>query len=667
MKRARARVRASYAGVATLGARVDSMRLSRQVTLGAGLYVVVLLILVATAINGTSTGMYYNEFFPGQDPRRIIGAPHEVRSDEWYVTTPLLIAQVQQGLPRFSEVFPGGMDVSVLWDMPYREWSILLRPHNWGFFFLPLDNAFALRWWLPLVALGVVSYALLVTLWRKPIAALAVSAAFAFSPFTQWWFGAGTFWPLTFAVTACTAVVWCLRTSRAALRWAIGALTGYVALAAMVTLYPPFLIPCLLGAAAFSLGWVGAATALNWRERLRRIAPVIVSGAVAGGVTAVFLATRSATIQAITSTVYPGARLWPAGQSQDFPWESMYAGVFGLGLRAASPDGFVVNSSEGSSFLLIGVFLIPAAGWLVWAQWRTSRSVDWALVAVLAVLALFAAFIYVPGWDAVAHLLLLDRTTLPRLVVGVGLAALLLLALVVQRLQDLRVHGANIPLWPAVAALVLVVVNHGAVAVHLDRHAPQILAQFWWWPLLVALLAVAVGLYGRGWVTAPSAIMLVIALTMVAGVVPLYRGVLDLRTSDLGRAITVVEAADTGRWLALDDGNIVATVREVGVEAYSGVQGWPSREMWSQIDPDGSDAAAWNRYATVNWTADTSAPEIELQFADVLMLRFDSCSVFAQQYVDYVVAPARLAQDCLAEVREVDEEGATYRIYEVVP
>ena len=450
------------------------------------------------------------------------------------------------------------------------------------------------------------------------------------------------------------------------MRWGIAALTGFVALAAMVTLYPPFLIPCVLVAAAFSIGWFCAATGLSWPARLRRILPVLVAGAGAGAVTVVFLATRSATVRAITSTVYPGTRLWPAGESGAFPWESMYAGVFGVGLRAADPDGFVINASEGSSFLLIGIFLIPSALWLVWSMRRRTRRVDWALVALLAVAALFAAFIYVPGWDVVAHVLLLDRTTLPRLVVGLGLVALLLLALVVHRLQGLSAGGSAIARWPMVAAVVLVVVNHAAVAAFLGRHAPQVLAQFWWWPVLVVALVVAVALYARGWATVPSAIVLVIALTMVAGVVPLYRGVLDLRTTDLGHAVAAVEAAGRGRWLALDDGNIVATIREAGVEGYSGVQGWPSMAMWAQIDPDGSDKGAWNRYASVDWTSNPRAPEIALPYADAVTLRFDSCSVFAQHNVDYVVAAKPVVQRCLTEIRKVAEEGATYRIYSVV-
>lgn len=663
MNRLRARSAAIWAQVVRPFVWLDAASLRQQLVVGAGVYAVVLLALVATAINGTSSGQFYGFFFPGHDPRLLIGGPRTVRSDEWYVTTPLVISQVQQGFPRLSDVFPGGVDVSIMWDVPYREWSTLFRPQNWGFFFLPLDNAFALRWWLPLVALATAAYALVVTLWRRPVAALALSAAFAFSPFTQWWFGSGTFWPLAFALLACAAVVWCLRTGSARLRWAIASVTGYFAVVAVLTLYPPFLIPCVIVAAAFSVGWVVAAHELRWAERWRRLTPILVAGVAAGVVVVVFLATRSQTVEAITSTVYPGNRRWPTGQPALFPWLSMYAGTFGVGLRAASVDGFAVNQSEGSSFLLVGFYLIPIALWLVWSRWRSHRRVDWPIVALLAVTGLLAAFVYLPGWDAIASLLFLDRTTLPRVVVGVGLVAFLLLVVVVHRLLERRGH---LPIWLAGSAVVLALANHGAVALALHRRAPQILEQFRWWPALVVILAVAVALYGAGRATVPSVLVLVVALVMVAGVVPLYRGVLDLRTTDLGRAIHDVESRAPGSWLALEDGNIIATVRESGVVAYSGAQAWPTAEMWTEIDPTGAYASSWNRYAHVNWVADPQAPAIAVPYADVLMLRFDSCSAFVQAHVDYVVTSRQLDQRCVREIDTVDGERALYRIYEVV-
>lgn len=641
---------------------LDSMRLRWQVLLGAGLYLLVLAVLVLTAVNGSSSGAFYRDFYTGRDPRLLLGGPRGLRSDEWMVTTPLLVGQVEQGLPRFSRVVPGGMDVSVLFDVPYRDWWAVFRPQNLAFGVLPLDNAFALRWWLPLVALGIAVHALVVVLWRKPVAALAVSLTFAFSPFTQWWFGAGTFWPLTFAVLVCLSVVVAVRVHLSWVRWATAGVTGYVAVVAAMTMYPPFLVPCALVAAAFAVGTVVDARELPWRDRLVRLVPLVVSGALAGLALVAFLTSHAETLEDITSTVYPGDRRWPAGSSSQFPWAPMFAGVLGIGLRASSPDGFAINASEGSSFLLTGLYLLPVVA-VVLARGRRSRRLDATTAALLAVLVVLLAFVYVPGWDAVASLLLLDLTSLPRLVVGFGLVALLLLVVVVERVRGTQPP----PRWAAVTSVVLVLVPHAALVVFLRGNAPGILREFPYWPVLVAAFALAIWLYARGRVTVPSLVVAVVALAMVAGVVPLYRGVLDLRDTALGRAVQEVQAARPGTWVGLDDGAVVAVLREAGVPSFSGVQGWPSDEMWDLIDPAGTQESAWNRYAHVGWTADPAAEAIALPAADALTLRFDSCAELAQEHVDYVATSEPLDQACVRELATAPGGDATYRVYEVVP
>jgi hypothetical protein len=640
---------------------LDALRLRWQVLIGIGAYLLVLAVLVLTTINGSSSGAFYPDFYSGRDPRLLLGGPRGLRSDEWMVTTPLLVAQIEQGLPRISGVIPGGMDVSVLFDVPYRDWWSAFRPQNLAFGILPLDNAFALRWWLPLVALGIAVHVLVVVLWRKPVAALAVSLTFAFSPFTQWWFGAGTFWPLTFAILVCLSVVVAMRVPQSWVRWVTAAITGYVAVVAAMTMYPPFLVPCALVAGAFSVGMFVDARDLPWRTRLGRLVPLGVCAAVAVVALVAFLASHASTLEDITSTVYPGDRRWPTGSPSQFPWAPMFAGVFGIGLRGSSPAGFAVNASEGSSFLLTGLYLLPAVVVVLVRRRRPGR-VDATLVALLAVLAVLVAFVYVPGWDALASLLFLDLTSLPRLVVGFGLVALLLLVVLVARVQD----DGPPARWAAFASVALVLVAHGALALYLHGHAPQVLAEFRYWPVLVAVFAVAVWLYARGGATLPSLLVAGVALAMVAGVVPLYRGVLDLRETELGRAVAGVQEDRPGTWVGLDDGAVVAVLRESGVPSFSGVQGWPSDEMWHLIDPSGANESAWNRYAHVGWTADPAAPPIALPAPDVVTLRFDSCEAFAQQNVDYVATSEPLDQPCVRELARTTGGDATYRVYEVV-
>jgi len=645
--------------------RPSRVPLLRQVAYGLAGYAVMFAGLVALRINGSSMGLLYSQFFSGADPHLLAGTERPIRSDEWLVANPLIISQVKQGLPRMSEVLPGGFDASIVWDLPTRDWSVLLRPHEWGFFVLPLDYAYAFRWWLPLFVAAAAVFVLACLLWRRTIASWLVAGAFVVSPFFQWWFGSGSFWPPAAAAAAAGAMVVLLRAPRRWMRWAAAAVAGYLVAVAVIALYPPYLIPCFYPAIGFCVGWFAtrSSTELAWSARWRRLIPLGVAAVAAGVAAGAFLLTHAAAVNAVTSTVYPGQRLTPPGRADEFPWTPMYAGVFSSALRGIV-TGFAANASEGSSFIFFGLYLVASAGWLVWRQWRRRREMDWALVGVLASFALLAAYTYVPGWGPLAHLLLLDRVEMPRIVIGYGVASIILLVLVVGRLRT--DPPGRIPWWTTAVAVLLVVGNHLAVWHRVRTAAPLVLVTALWWIPALVLLALATAMFSRGRATVPALLSAIVGLVAAGWVNPVYQGVLDLRSTDIGQAIERTDAQAPGAWVAVGGLGATSVLRETGVESYSGVQAWPTASMWDALDPDKSDLTTWDRYAHVNWVADLGAPPITLAHLDVVQVRLDSCDTFAQTHLSHVLSEGPAAQPCLAERARIPSGGVTYYIYDVV-
>src|SRR5664279_1219730 len=100
--------------VGTLGQarrRVEMASVVRLVWVGVGVYGVIFVVLVSLGLSGTSSGILHPLLFHGDDARLIVGFPKAIRSDEWLVSTPLILSQVEQGFPRFSGIVPGGLDV----------------------------------------------------------------------------------------------------------------------------------------------------------------------------------------------------------------------------------------------------------------------------------------------------------------------------------------------------------------------------------------------------------------------------------------------------------------------------------------------------------------------------------------------------------------------------
>lgn len=642
---------------------------TRVLLLPLGILLGLLAVLIALGITGSSTGFLHQFVASGPDERLLAGEPQAIRSDEWFVQSSWTVSQAEQGLPVRNESFPGGMDATVQHDLPAADWSLVLRPHLWGFLFLPLDNAMALRWWFPAFSMVAACYVFAVTMLpRLPIAAAALAAGFFFSPFFQWWYLSITFYAPAWAFLLMTAVVWVLRGVSRRSEWILAALLGYGIAVVGTTIYVPFIIAATWPALAFAIGYTltrdSSPTHGLW-YRLMRLKWLVFGAMLGVAALALWAVTRWSTIESFTSTVYPGERLQLVGQSGRDDLFSILAGPFSPGLGDANGVPLGMNASEASTFLLVGAFLVVPLLWLLVRGIRsTPRHVDWLIVSLLALGLLFVAYLFIPGWDAIAHALLMDRTTAGRLRMGLGVLALVMMIVLANRIGQFdHATGAKVPLWVPLAATGLAVLVNGAIAFWLLRMDSAITRDVVWIPVLLAFLA-AVGLMSAGRVAIGAIAFLIASVLAGATVNPLYRGVFDLNDTSL--VAEMKRVGENATWVGIGDSPIptVALV-EAGLRSFNGFQSSPSQEMWEEIDPSGSSEATWNRLANVSWEPGEGSPNPRNPAPDQIRLTFDSCDAFAQQNVDLVLSEIRIDQACLQQIDTLRQGPTTYRIYEV--
>jgi hypothetical protein len=200
------------------------------------------------------------------------------------------------------------------------------------------------------------------------------------------------------------------------------------------------------------------------------------------------------------------------------------------------------------------------------------------------------------------------------------------------------------------------------------RHGQTpILAAASHWKVVAALVVVAVVLIAFRLVLPGVAALLVGTLLVGLGVNPLYRGVFELPDdASAGRAIERIEAQHPdATWVGVGTTVQTAMLVESGVHAYNGVQTYPPKTMWRQIDPTGRYENAWNRLAGVNWTPGTGEPTVTNPYRDQVLVTFDACSRFAQRNVQYVLTDSPLASSCLGQVGEYRQGGLDMHIYRV--
>lgn len=625
------------------------------------------IILVALGINGSSSGAYFGLLYSGKDPSLIAGSPQLVRSDEWNVGVPWAISQVQQGLPDRNETFPGGMDAELPYDLPQSTPSVIFKPHNWGFLFLDIDRAIAWKWWAPGLALIAAAYVFLVVMMpRRPLISATLAVGFYFSPFFQWWYQTTTFWPVVWGLVTMAALAWMSRTSSRLSRWLWAAVVAFFTVVMAMLIYAPFIIPVVLVAGFFAVGLVAQSLTARmsiW-ELIGRLLPVLVAGAVAAAITLVWLNTKASTVDAFLGTVYPGERLMGTGNGSTIALARTIGSSFSESLTTDS--AFLgINASEASTFFLLGIFLLPVAGWILVRRIRAPAALPWLTIALVAALALFLAFMFVPGWDTVAHLFFLDRSTPDRLRIGVGVASLALLACVIGDLDQAAPATPRRWFAGATAALFLLTQFAIAAAVYLVQGPDQLWGKSPLWLAFAIVSAASIYAIARRRFILGAATFLVVCIVSCALVNPVYVGVLDMRDSAVSQDIRSIDSSEPGAWVGVGTQLTTALLVESGVEAFNGTQGAPSEEMWAMIDPHERYEPQWNRIGSVRWTAGFGDPVVTNPAPDIISSTFDACARFAAGHVSYVLSDAQLSSPCLTQIQTIKLPTSTMTIFEV--
>jgi len=335
----------------------------------------------------------------------------------------------------------------------------------------------------------------------------------------------------------------------------------------------------------------------------------------------------------------------------------------------ATPLGTVMgaNSSEGSSVVLLGIFLIPALIFIVVRSWRERPRIAWTSLLLLALLLVFLLYVLVPGWDAIASILQIDRIHPVRLRFVFTVLFLLVPVLLIRE-WDRHPPRLRTQLMIAAACALVATATYFWVWTVIRRESPDVLQYTPHWKYFAALIIVGVfAICVRRFAPLGVALVVVATLMLSWGVNPLYRGANDLSTTATGRAVDTVEEQSPGAWLAVGDPEAMAILMQTVDESYSGVQNYPPKELWDDVDPTGRYEENWNRLAHIHWVAGPGEPRASNPSPDIVELTFDSCSAFAQEHVAHVLTDQVLDQDCLELEQTIPQGRYTMNIYSVVP
>ena len=636
----------------------------------------ILLLLTAFKISGSSVGMYHEFLYGAQsrDPNLLYGQPRSIRADEWQGATPQVVGQSKIGFPTHDLTLPGGQDVSMSAAIPTKSWPTVFKPHLWVYFVLPVEFAFAFQWWLMIYLLIVSCYFFVLRVMpRERLFAVLIGLAFGLSPFLLWWYEAASFMTVAYGFMLLILAMRILnneqigkiKDQRANNTLYISSVVYVVACLGLI-LYPPFQIPVVLVVLAFSLGYLLQKKYTEhtpWKTLARRAGLAIAGVVIAGFVGLLFIHTHHATISALNHTEYPGHRVVTSGGfSLVNAVDGFVMPLLQSNQRAAH---FIGNQSEASNFILLLPFMLVPAGVLMWRRWQKRREIDPVYLMLNLCALVFLAHLFVPHGNFIYKLLLLDRVPHPRLLIGLGFLSIVQLVMTIKLIKDERIPKEK--LWKfggaysAICLLALIVAG-----AHIRGLYPMFMHSY----LLIAGLAVAFTLIilatlinKRMWA---ASLLLVFSLLSSFQIIPLYRGLGELTHSKVVAAMQS-DSGKHGAWVVVGDD--AYNYNEYGILAarptLSGLQTYPALNFWRQTG-DPSYNYVTNRESHVVFTDNPNLKTpLTLVHNNSFNVKFE-CSAFIVDNVRYVLSIHPLSEPCVRQIGSpITYPNATFYMYEL--
>ena len=632
--------------------------------------IIALVTLTFLRISGSSVGIYSILNGYSKDSSAILGSPRGVRSDEWLVNTQMTVAQANNGFKRINANIGNGQDMSLIYDVPYKDWSAVFKPQNLAFFVMPLENAFAFKWWFLGLILVASCYLLCLELFpTKILRSVLVASLVGLSPMVFWWYQSITILSLAYSFLIILLALRFLKTKSSKTRLGYSVALSYTLVCFGLLLYPPFQIPCLIAVIVFLIAWI--LDNYPGRAKLRSVLAlwpylifIITLIVVVGGL---FYSTRKDIIRTIEHTAYPGSRIITSGGPTPLlSFSSFLSPNLEYDNKAAS--GYLGNQSEASNFLFIAPYLIIPSLFLIIRQRREAKKTLWGLLSINVLILFFLIRMYLvtPSWvEPIYRILLLDKVPNTRLLLGLGFAGVLQLILIMKTFDEVSLKKREVRIVATVGALSSLVVMLG-VGVYTMHHFPVFIASFS--KVLVFSLWIFLGIFlilQKRFAFGISVLILFSVLS-VYRVDPLYRGLAPLTKSPITQAIQ--SYPNTGRWIVLNDRLLINFPIVSDRHSLSSVYFYPQLKLWEQLDKSKEYDFVYNRFAHVVFSDDPgmTAP-FTLKYADNFLVKFDPCGQFLQTNAKYVLSPKKISQQCVDFKQSIDLPGRQLYIYEIKP
>jgi len=601
----------------------------------------------------------WDRLFGIQNSESIIaGKAKAIRADEWVITTPALMGQYKLGLPLKNEANGGG-NAPIVFGLPIKDISTILRPVAWPYFVLDFERAFSFAWNFNIFFFLISTFLLLMLLTKNNFW-LCVFASFFLLLGTgiQWWsYTIASF--MIFLNGTLLSFIYLLYAKRA---WVI-ILSSIMLIVCIFSflafLYPPFQIPLIYLYLSILIGF------LIQKKKFSLIKDKWPIRLAAGTVSFIFLGVilfhyyliARDTFSIMANTVYPGRRFSTGGDLID---GKLFAEFFGIFMAEEQHPLQWGNICEASGFIMFFPIIFYCIGYI----FLELKKIDPLLMSISVYLIIGLIYL-LAGFPAFLSKITLfsmspSYRALPIIEAG---NCILLICFIGNRQSEKVLTKLS---WLEFGSLAVVVfVFFRFVSSHVNNTtntfftSKQITIVTFLFTVVYLLIR-----YKDFKFVKPALYLILTGISLPNLLVnPITKGFAPILENPLYNVSKEIDKKDPGaKWALFGDIRVTHLIKAAGVKIFNGVKYTPLLEDMKVLDPSGKKDSVYNRYSHVTMTTKIQTNDtvmFELKGPDSYTIFMDPCSprlkVLGIKYIAFSYEPLPSEIRCMSPV--IDTAG----------
>lgn len=568
----------------------------------------ILVFLTLMRFHGDSIAFYHNTIQPGvgnEFSTPIFGVVRPIRSDEYVVGTPDLLASLQGGnlFSVYNDVLRGTDTLNLATGVYIGLPTLILAPWKLVYAILPVEFAFSFCWYAPLIFGFLMMMELFYIISKNKFVSFVGSLLIIFSSWYLWW-GFSIYFVNAPGVIVC--LYYFTKESKIYKKVLLSIVTALCFGSFIVNLYPAWQVP--LGYMFLAIGiWLIHENWSSIKQFTKRDWLLLIGALIlCFGLVANYFLSMSEYIEVINNTAYPGARFDSGSYNLNKLFYYIQSPFY------AFKD--IGNPSETGVFF--SLFPIPTIA-ILWC-WIKEEKKDWLTGGLLLVqipMLIYATF-GVP--EIVAKITLLSYTTSFRIVDIIGLIQIFFIVILFSRYKNAERF-------------------HWIIAISLSFGAAAIAAYYSWrdYPgylntiVMGVMILVIVGLsfvlmFNVNKQIQQATLIILAGISLFTGIYvrPISVGLSAIYAKPVAQEIMQITSNDKNtKWIAYGGGiETPAFAVACGAPTINSVNTYPNLSLWQKLDPDNQYNEIYNRYAHVKTVFTNNSTSFEIIQPDYIAL-----------------------------------------------